>query len=221
MDLIVHTMLPEWQMSGHPAWAKEKIGPDEEDSSWRIQGNALISGPDIVYEEHEVTDVKYLRVAQRLYVNTNGLRLWVVTTHLTHLSRDADKRAEQMKIILDWMSKAREADFVIIMGDFNSVPQEPLHDLLRKAGFTSVYALANGKEPDYTFPSGLVAPGQDWDTDPICVDFIYCRSLSPKASFTCKNAFVAGNQREPNVEPPLYPSDHIFVVADVIFSKVK
>ncbi len=66
--------------------------------------------------------------------------------------RPAKVRAEQMVRILAWVASfAHPDDSVIISGDFNACPDEPLHQLLETAGYRSSSKEANGQEPPVTF----------------------------------------------------------------------
>ena len=213
-------MLPEKPMCGFTALTYEIIGPHQRNVFCGIQGNAFLTGTKIKVLRHEYISVNYLRVAQRISVEVDGITSLIVNTHLTHSGDDA-RRAEQMGLILDWIDKTIEPfDCVLIMGDLNATPHEPLHALLKTAGYVSLYAIANDREPERTFPSGLVAEGQDPDTDPVCLDYIYCRNTSKRATFRCESAFLAGAERIPGLDPPLYCSDHYFVVADIVLEVI-
>jgi hypothetical protein len=51
---------------------------------------------------------------------------------------------------------ATEANAIImIVGDFNAVPESLTYNHLVKAGYTSTYKAVHGKEPEFTFPTGL------------------------------------------------------------------
>jgi hypothetical protein len=69
--------------------------------------------------------------------------------------------------------------------------------------------MANGHEPDVTWPSGIQAPGMDTDGDPGCLDYIWVRGAI--AVDTCRLAF----DRPAVDDATIYPSDHIGLVASI------
>ena len=65
-------------------------------------------------------------------------------------------------------------DIAVLTGDFNAEPSSETYRHVVKCGFRSSFATANGKEPQKTFPTGLLASYMD--TDPaLAVDFIFYR----------------------------------------------
>jgi hypothetical protein len=76
----------------------------------------------------------------------------------------------------------------------------------------SAYAAANGKDPDITWPSGLVAPALDDDGDPDCLDYIWVRGAA-----RVEDARLAFDR--PAVgDATLYPSDHLGLAAHVVIA---
>jgi nocturnin len=80
---------------------------------------------------------------------------------------------------------------------------------MTEAGFASAHAVANGREPDVTWPSGIQAPGMDTDGDPGCLDYIWVRGAISVES--CRLAF----DRPAVDDVTIYPSDHIGLVASI------
>lgn len=75
-----------------------------------------------------------------------------------------------------WINKrTKPEDFVIMLGDFNALPEnETVQWLLSKGGFKSAYKEHHGEEPEKTYNTGLISPYMD--TDPPCtVDYIFYR----------------------------------------------
>jgi hypothetical protein len=126
-----------------------------------------------------------------------------------------------------WINKrTKPEDFVIMMGDFNALPDnETVKWILSEGGFLSSLREYLGEEPDRTFNTGLVSPYID--TDPPCtVDYIFYRpghqnhaSSSatsaglqvPRIRLTMAN--VMGHSHDPK-DSTLYGSDHFPLVAE-------
>ncbi len=53
-------------------------------------------------------------------------RFWAIVTHLDHIGVEA--RLEQARIIANWIQ--RQTEPIILMGDFNTGPDSPVHELL-------------------------------------------------------------------------------------------
>jgi hypothetical protein len=78
---------------------------------------------------------------------------------------------------------------------------------MEAAGFRSAYRVANGAEPDVTWPSGLLAPAMDTDGPPGCLDYIWLRGTIVVDD--CRLTF----DRPAVGDPGLYPSDHLGLAA--------
>jgi len=172
-------------------------------------GNALLVGLRPVSDEDRV-DLGLNRSALRLstYVD-DGLWATVAVTHLHHVPDDEDARDEQATTLLDWLATAPETGRQILVGDFNAEPTEPAAERIRRAGFRSAYAEANGAEPEATWPSGIQAPGMDTDGEPGCLDYIWVRG-----PIRVESARLAWDR--PAVgDGTLYPSDHFGIVAEL------
>jgi endonuclease/exonuclease/phosphatase family metal-dependent hydrolase len=101
------------------------------------------------------------RIASKCKCTIAEESVHIVNCHLDHTQvsdreskseRPAEVRAEQMVHILAWVASfAHPDDSVIISGDFNASPDEPLHQLLETAGYRSSSKEANGQEPPVTF----------------------------------------------------------------------
>ena len=135
--------------------------------------------------------------------------LTFVVTHLHHEVPDEEIRAEQAEALVAWLADLAPPAPLVVVGDFNAEPVEPTYRVMEAAGFRSAFAVANGREPDVTWPSGIQAPGMDTDGDPGCLDYIWVRGAIEVSS--CALAF----DRPAVDDPTLYPSDHIGLVASI------
>jgi endonuclease/exonuclease/phosphatase family metal-dependent hydrolase len=132
----------------------------------------------------------------------NG-RLWVIVVHLHPRSRMLRRREAA---ILRRVAQAclRATDHVVVLGDFNSAPPEPIHQALRQLGFQSAIE-AVCAEPQPTF----IATGQIQ----LALDYIYISAaLAPRL----RNATVV---RSPgfyaDIAAGWVHSDHMPVVIDL------
>jgi endonuclease/exonuclease/phosphatase family metal-dependent hydrolase len=130
-----------------------------------------------------------------------------VTTHLHHPPEARVERDEQVTSLVDWLDAAPPADALVVTGDFNAGPCEPAYGRMVGAGFRSAHLEANGSEPAFTWPSGLIAPAMDTDGDPDCLDYVFLRGAA--RTLDCRLVF----DRPAVDDPTLYPSDHLGMAA--------
>lgn len=173
-------------------------------------GNSLLVRQPLGSDEVARVDLGYGRSAVRARVMTEDGRVIVaVSVHLHHEGPDAAIRDEQTATLLDWLAPAREANGIVVMGDFNAPPSEPTYPRMAAAGFRSAHAEANGAEPAVTWPSGIVAPGMDTDGEPACLDYVWL--WGDVTAVSCRLAF----DRPAVGDPTLFPSDHVGLVAAI------
>ena len=132
-----------------------------------------------------------------------------LNTHLDHVSDRA--RVEGSKLILEWLD-GPEADGapVLLTGDFNCEPSSRARDVFARAGFRDVH-LVSGHAPVKTFHAfrGEGFRGRDPSKEHR-IDWVLLRDGSRGERWT-----VEGYSIVRDAEPPLYPSDHYPVVADL------
>lgn len=154
------------------------------------------------------TDLAWTRSAHAVELELAEGTLRFVNTHLHHLRADTETRDTQVSRMLDWLAGLPAVPWTLVTGDFNAHPDEPATGQMREAGFRSAFAEANGREPDHTFPSGIVAPMTDPGA-PLCIDYIWLsdgvRATSARLAFDRPSA----------IDSTLYPSDHLGIAADV------
>ncbi len=171
------------------------------------EGIAILSRLPV--EEHDWLDLRGgSRVAQRVRVRLpGGGALDFYNTHLHHeLLADA-LRCEQATRLLEWM-KACSADVhAILVGDLNARPDSGALRLL-KSSLVSAYEVANGREPEYTFPTPLVKQTLPWRAT---LDYIL---LSPASGARVLRAWRAFEHPAAD-DPTLYASDHYGLMADI------
>jgi endonuclease/exonuclease/phosphatase family metal-dependent hydrolase len=155
-------------------------------------------------------DLGHNRSALRARVSAaDGPRITFVVTHLHHVPADEGLRESQARALVDWLAEVPAPQPLVVVGDFNAEPVESSYRVMADAGFGSAFAVANGREPDVTWPSGIQAPGMDDDGDPGCLDYIWVRGAIEVDA--CRLAF----DRPAEGDPTLYPSDHLGLFAEL------
>ncbi len=135
--------------------------------------------------------------------------LRLVSTHLHWVPDEPDVRWRQVNALLDLLGECVPAAATIVCGDFNATPDEAASERMITAGFRSAFLLANGTEPEWTYPTP-VTPADVAVRPPSCIDYVWVagaiRVLSASTAF----------DRSSGAEV-LYPSDHrgIAAVLDV------
>lgn len=115
-------------------WDKESIAI--------VSKHLIYSSSSLKFSNQDREDFE--RVALMAYINLKkGLKIRFVNTHLAYRNGMEIVRAKQMKEILDWVSITEmdnPSDVVIIGGDLNATPDEPLLELLDDySSFNRVY----------------------------------------------------------------------------------
>lgn len=181
-------------------------------------GNSTATRLVCAQEAHELLVLGDFRAAQRVLLrlpptdthhdDDAALHVWVVNMHLDH--DHPDRRAAQGEAVVAWMERAKpRCDAVVLCGDLNASPPEPLHALLRSRGYRSAHSMVHGSEPQVcvghhadisddvmmvqgTWPSGIEAPlAEEGPFE--CLDYVYlweaegvtCRCVRVGWGFCC------------------------------------
>jgi endonuclease/exonuclease/phosphatase family metal-dependent hydrolase len=173
-----------------------------------VQAIAILTRLPVL--EHEGLDYLSMdRVAQRLLLDLGGGgRLDLCNTHLHYPPTVAAERIRRQEAahLLRWMSRHRTLPQVVV-GDFNAVPGGRTIALMKRR-LLSAHETAQGREPDYTWPSPLLAEPPE---APGTFDYIFVS----RRGIRVMEARVAFNR--PHAEDPtLYPSDHFGLVARLV-----
>jgi endonuclease/exonuclease/phosphatase family metal-dependent hydrolase len=174
-------------------------------------GNSILVREPLAPSDPARLELGQNRSAGRVRVAIAGTSLTFVNLHLHHEVPDDAIRAEQVRLLLDWLagdagasggSRPGQPVVEIVVGDFNADPAEPAYARMVDAGFRSALLEANGAEPAVTWPSGLEGPAIDTDGEPSCLDYIWLRG-----SVGVESARVVFD-RPAAEDPGLLPSDH-------------
>ncbi|MDP9238230.1 MAG: endonuclease/exonuclease/phosphatase family protein [Chloroflexota bacterium] len=142
----------------------------------------------------------------------SGASVIHANTHLDHVSERA--RLEGSRLILRHLERLQSnRDIAIVTGDFNTTPGSPVHRLWLDDGFVDAHLAADNDDDDPT----VAYTNHGWDgaqftrndDTPRRIDWILIRE-GPRIS-----ASVASCEIVRHAAPPVYPSDHYPVVAEV------
>lgn len=142
-----------------------------------------------------------------------GKELCVATTHLKARKGAllAALRNEQGKDLLDFISRYSEGRAVILCGDFNAEPSEPVYSTLTtdmSLRLSSAYATATGEPPYTTWK--IRQEGEICHT----IDYIFYSKNKMRVADVLE--FPTGNEVGKDRCPSLsYPSDHFSLVSDL------
>jgi endonuclease/exonuclease/phosphatase family metal-dependent hydrolase len=171
-------------------------------------GNSLLVRQPLQGEAENRLDLGLQRSALRVRLALPGGAVVVVAvTHLHHPPQGHIERERQAQALLSWLQDGPEADATILAGDFNAGPNEPTYARIAAAGYRSAHREAHGREPERTWPSGLIAPAMDTEGGPNCLDYIWVRGAV--RVIDCRLVF----DRPDVADPTLYPSDHFGLAA--------
>lgn len=198
-----------------------RYGHDERSSIfWNSSRLALIESgefwlsrtpdrPSYDWEADQTIGVTWVK----LQCVTRGFRLLHLNTHLDHKS--ALSRSEGSKLIVERVTALQDGMPVILTGDFNCNPTSPPYSILKEAGFVDTYRASGNSDGEVsTFHGfeGSIYSALCWGPEPFWrVDWILTRNGVQKVS-TMSCVVVR------HAEPPVYPSDHYPVVAELLFS---
>jgi endonuclease/exonuclease/phosphatase family metal-dependent hydrolase len=174
-------------------------------------GNSLLVRRPLAPRDVERIDLGHNREAHRAVVALpSGAKVLVAVTHLHHVPADEDVRLEQAGALVDWLAGGPATDARVVVGDFNAEPIERAYARMVEGGYVSAHQLANGREPDVTWPSGLQAPMIDDDGEPGCLDYVWVSGAVRVES--CRLVF---DRPDPD-DPALFPSDHFGLSAHLV-----
>ena len=142
----------------------------------------------------------------RLLWREAGLTFIHLNTHLDHVSEWA--RVEGTKLIVQQLEPTRAEGLpTIVTGDFNCMPNSTAHQLFLDAGFYDTYAATGHTQPRYTWHA---FQGSSFARPDLAdrMDWILTRDSQRRLDLQACEIVE-------DAEPPLYPSDHYPVVADI------
>lgn len=138
----------------------------------------------------------------------------VATTHLKAKTGWESLRLNQGCNLIDIAKEMSKGCPLIIGGDFNAVPSEPVYKAFVESKFESAYKLVSGDNSEPLFTTWKIRPrGEACHT----IDYIWLTkdNVQPVAYLQFPTGEEIGQNRLPSWE---YPSDHLSLVCDFVFS---
>ncbi len=141
----------------------------------------------------------------------SGATIVHLNTHLDHVSDEA--RVQGARLIVDRVSALQaNGAAAIITGDFNDDPGSPAYRVFTEAGFADAHVAANNSDDpleSYTNHGWRGYPFDRPDDRPRRIDWIVTRDGASSSATTRTCTIVR------DAAPPVYPSDHFPVVAEI------
>jgi endonuclease/exonuclease/phosphatase family metal-dependent hydrolase len=141
-----------------------------------------------------------------------GATIVHLNTHLDHISGQA--RVEGTRLILARLGELQaDGSVAIVTADFNDRPRSPTHRLYTNAGFTDAYLAAghaDDPERSFTYHGWRGREFRREGAEPVRIDWILVRDGARW------RARVASCEIIRNAAPPVYPSDHYPVLAELM-----
>ncbi|MBI5285483.1 MAG: endonuclease/exonuclease/phosphatase family protein [Chloroflexi bacterium] len=137
-------------------------------------------------------------------------------THRDHVSEQA--RVSGSRLILSRLRDLQaDGSVAIVTADFNARPRSPTHRLYTDAGFTDAYLAAghaDHPERSFTYHGWRGREFRREGAEPVRIDWILVRDGARW------RARVTSCEIVRDAAPPVYPSDHYPVVADLLIEPV-
>lgn len=136
----------------------------------------------------------------------SGATLAVLNTHFDHAGQTA--RENSARLIADRLDDLADGGPVVVIGDFNVTPDNPVYAVL-----TGGTGLRDARLASSTPPEGVAATWNGFGRDALerLIDFLFVRGLEV-ARFATRDETISG---EPATATTRYPSDHFPVEATV------
>ena len=136
--------------------------------------------------------------------NEPGDTIFFLNTHFDHRGEQA--RQESARLIRRWVSDHATNHPVLVTGDFNSHPtSEPYHILTKGGDLRDAYTVSENPSvgPDRSFSGFVVTDSLPGDR----IDYVFVGAQAKVKRHAIISSFRTG----------YYPSDHLPVVADVVW----
>jgi len=160
---------------------------------WRVQSNQVV-------------------LALNLADRATGARLTVATTHLKARQGAllSTLRNEQGKDMLDWLADRAAGRPLLLTGDFNADPSEPVFETVTKHPQLRLSSAYDSTEEEDFYTTWKI---RETGEQKHVLDYIFHTAdrLSPVATLEMPSEAEVGEKRLPSLQ---FPSDHLSLVAD-------
>lgn len=188
-------------------WDPKRLQMLDAGGFWLSETPGSFSGS---WETRQIRSANWVRFRPTF----GGPEFLCVNTHLDHVSDTA--RVEGSALILKWLDGPEAGGApALLTGDFNCEPRSKARGIFERAGFVDAHLAANHR-PAKTFHAfrGEGFQGRDPSKESR-IDWLLLRDGSRGERWLVKSYSIVLD-----AEPPLYPSDHYPVVADLSLKAV-
>ncbi len=197
-----------------PARDKRRVIEDEPHASW--SGLAVLSRWPITPSptlELPADPEDGERVAQSATLDTPHGTVALANTHLTHLRTRDDLRCEQLRVILEAMPPAEEAEARLLCGDLNARPGSPAIEYLVRGdhGWDARHAWTQSQR---LTPHATLSERNSYVRDGLgahTIDYIWTLARSPRKQPRLVETCIVLDEAD---EHGFHPSDHFGVMAE-------
>lgn len=146
--------------------------------------------------------------------------IFVAVAHLKAKSGFQNLRHQQGKHLLEYLLKHAGSEPIIVCGDFNASPKEPVYADFTNSelGLRSVYKATSADQAEPKYTTWKIRLGQDNKNTESCktIDYIWIRkNLKISAVLTIPEDADIGPNRLPSFR---YPSDHLALACKLNFT---
>jgi endonuclease/exonuclease/phosphatase family metal-dependent hydrolase len=214
---VYHRELPEYRYLAWPPynntapyqfpaifWLPERLRPVGSDTFWLSETPEVYSGS---WDTDCVRSAAWVRFA----VAGEDSQIVHLNTHLDHISEQA--RVEGARLILERLDRAQaDGAAAVVTGDFNAQVGSAAYERFRDAGFVDAHVACGGEDNawrSFTYHGFEGTAFRGSDAPPRRIDWILLRDGGAARVRATSCAIVR------DAAPPVYPSDHYPVIADV------
>ena len=173
-------------------WRGEALEALEEGGFW------LSETPEVFSASWETACIRSA-LWIRFRLRGSGREFVHLNTHLDHESETA--RVNGARLVLERLAEVGGDLPRLVTADFNCEPGAPVHGLFLQAGLQDAHLRAKGRDGPLTFTFHEFTGQRAWGR----IDWVLCsRQVEVRACRIVTDA-----------EPPVYPSDHFPVVAEL------
>ena len=135
----------------------------------------------------------------------DDMRFYFTGLHHPFVKENVTVQDKQINFLLEKINELNSNNFpVIIAGDFNSKPTSNVYQIMNNNNYNSVYKIFNGDENKYTAVNSFT-------NERFTLDYIFIDKKS-----TVKDVYQIDKTLENNNIPnKVFPSDHVFLIANI------
>jgi endonuclease/exonuclease/phosphatase family metal-dependent hydrolase len=151
------------------------------------------------------------KVQQAKITLSNGTKILINNTHLTHINNVPARKA-QAEALADIAAANNAFSYSLICGDFNAVPgSTEISAFMNRSGAIDCYTAGEGAEPRYSLAEAFA------ENKKVCVDHIFALPMSVENRYPrFINSAIVLNVADKATG--LYPSDHFGISTQLVIN---